>query len=993
MKKKKPVSNGKKSHKHSSSVSFDTMHFDFEDLLELDEEKEFLRPDADEVEDAPEDEPEEDPIEDLTESPIAEKYASSGKRHKAERSGEEEDLLTDAQVLEYTQEIGKIPEGIEDLDEEDAPEEPEEYDAYEDRGRRRSADFEDDDENEEDDEYYDEEDEEDDGDYDEDDDEDEEDDRPSRRRFSLNAFEMVAVIMSVVLVAAAISLVMLFARTRKQNERMAAFYAIGGQMEGVRIIGESGLIAMRDAAALRLAEASMEEPEEEEIEEEIVVEEPEVTAEVIPVDLTLTTIKKDIKIKFINADTEKLIASVPFAVTVKDPNGKESDWSDDDKDGVIHKTDVGAGTWSVTLKPLSDEYTGKYTVSDKTKTVKVKETIEYKKVDVSNEIKKESQVNIAAEDTEPKAAATVESENKDTVEWVESRREEVGEEEGYEYTETGKDTIQAPAIASLNPLRRIRLGRGAAAGSIIELTEGQTTEMDLAQIVANLGESCTATSGDGGIATVEAVSGTRVTLKGVKAGDTKLTVTGSENGLTDYVVVSVKAAESPSADPGSGSGATDAATAATTDASTGASSTGSAGSTESGNTASVAGSTQTSTGSTGSSAGSSSGATAASTGATAATAASVKKLLEVSPSKISVLVGSTQSLMVTTEGLQDATVIYSSSDESIATVSDKGIIKGVKAGNVRITVTSREDKNLTGSTEVTVTAGKTLKNKNGDTIYIKDGKGYKEATEADYYTETKFYTRTARKKYIYYGWQTLDGHTYYFDKNGNPVTGEQVIQGVKYRFDEEGMLANGSGVLGIDVSRWNGSIDWNAVKNSGVNYAIIRCGFRGTATGALVEDSSFHTNIRGAQKAGLKVGVYFFSAAVNDVEAVEEASMAASLCSGYNLSYPIFLDVERSDSGNGRADGISTSDRTAVIKAFCATVQDSGYKAGLYANKTWMEEKIETPSLTGYKLWLAQYAAEPTYGRTRYDMWQYTSKGTIAGISGKVDLNLSYLNY
>ena len=81
MKKKKPVSNGKKPHKHSSSVSFDTMHFDFEDLLELDEEKEFLRPDADKVEDAPEDEPEEDPIEDLTESPIAEKYASSGKRH------------------------------------------------------------------------------------------------------------------------------------------------------------------------------------------------------------------------------------------------------------------------------------------------------------------------------------------------------------------------------------------------------------------------------------------------------------------------------------------------------------------------------------------------------------------------------------------------------------------------------------------------------------------------------------------------------------------------------------------------------------------------------------------------------------------------------------------------------------------------------------------------------------------------------------------------
>ncbi|MBR5115591.1 MAG: Ig-like domain-containing protein, partial [Lachnospiraceae bacterium] len=382
-----------------------------------------------------------------------------------------------------------------------------------------------------------------------------------------------------------------------------------------------------------------------------------------------------------------------------------------------------------------------------------------------------------------------------------------------------------------------------------------------------------------------------------------------------------------------------------------------------------------------------------SVGATASTAASVKKLLEVSPSKLSILVGATQSLVVTTEGLQDATLLYTSSDENIATVTDKGVVKGITAGNVKITVTSQEDKSLTGSAEVTVTAGKTLKTQNGDVVYIRDGKGYKEATEADYYTETKFYTRAVKKKYKYFGWQTLDGHTYYFDKDGEPVTGEQVIQGGKYRFDDEGILANGSGVLGIDVSRWNGSIDWNAVKNSGVNYAIIRCGFRGTATGALVEDSAFHTNMRGAQKAGLKVGVYFFSAAVNDVEAVEEASMAASLCSGYSLSYPIFLDVERSDSGNGRADGISTSDRTAVIKAFCATIRDSGYKAGLYANKTWMEEMIETPSLTGYKLWLAQYAAEPSYARTRYDMWQYTSKGSIAGISGKVDLNLSYLNY
>ena len=598
MKKKKPDHNRKKQQKRQSNVSFDTMHFDFEDLLELDEEKEFLRDDADEVEDEPDEEPEEDPIEDLTDSPVAERYPASGKRRKAVKSGEEEDLLTDEQVLEYTQEIGKIPEGIEDLEEEDEPAETAEYDAYEDRHTRgRSRDDEDQDEDDEYDEEddYDEEDEDDayeDEDIDEDEDEDEDDEESSRRKFSLNAFEMVAIAMSAVLVLAAISLVMMFARSRRQNERMDAFLSVGGQMEGVRIIGESGLLAMRDAAALRLAEASMvEEPEpEEEEEQEIVVETPEVTAEIVTVDLTLTTIKKDIKIKFINAKTEKLIASVPFTVTVKDPNGKETDWSDDDKDGVIHKTDVGAGTWKVTLKPLMDEYAEKYAISDKTKTVKVKDTIAYKKVDVTNEIKKESQVNIAKEDTEPKEATVVESENKDTVEWVESRKEEIGEEEDFEYSETGKDTIKEPTIASLNPYRRLRIGRGAAAGAIIELTEGQTSERDIAQSVASLGESFTVTSDDGSIASVESVNGTKVTIRAVKAGDTRLTVTSADNGRTDYVIISVKAAENTSSDSGSGSGATDPAAASTTDASTGASSTGATES-ESGSSASKAGST------------------------------------------------------------------------------------------------------------------------------------------------------------------------------------------------------------------------------------------------------------------------------------------------------------------------------------------------------------------------------------------------------------------
>ena len=138
------------------------------------------------------------------------------------------------------------------------------------------------------------------------------------------------------------------------------------------------------------------------------------------------------------------------------------------------------------------------------------------------------------------------------------------------------------------------------------------------------------------------------------------------------------------------------------------------------------------------------------------------------------------------------------------------------------------------------------------------------------------------------------------------------------------------------------------------------------------------------------MGVYFFTQAVNEVEAVEEASMVLGLIRGYNISYPVFLDVEPS---NGRGDAISTEARTAVCRAFCQTIQNSGYKAGIYANKNWLTEKINAGSLTSYKIWLAQYAAAPTYSATKYDLWQYSSKGSVAGIKGSVDMNISYLGY
>lgn len=349
----------------------------------------------------------------------------------------------------------------------------------------------------------------------------------------------------------------------------------------------------------------------------------------------------------------------------------------------------------------------------------------------------------------------------------------------------------------------------------------------------------------------------------------------------------------------------------------------------------------------------------------------------------------------------DSGVTWTTSDKTVATVDEKGVVTGVKAGSAKITATTKEKnadgKNLTATCVVTVNSDAMndtttkLKDKNGNQLYVKNADGsYREAVYADYFTASEFYMKT-EGQYAYTGWQTINGKTYFYDKSGKPVTGTQIIQGVTYNFGSDGAIqtsVNGS-KFGIDISRHNGKIDWNAVKSSGVDYVIIRCGYRGSSSGALITDQNFQSNIKGATAAGLKVGIYVFSQAINEVEAVKEASLAVSLAKGYKLTYPIFIDTE---SSGGRADKIDVATRTAVVNAFCQTVQSAGYQAGIYASKSWFETKLSMGSVGNYRIWLAQYAAAPTYSG-RYDMWQYSSKGTISGINGKVDLNLSYLAY
>ena len=266
----------------------------------------------------------------------------------------------------------------------------------------------------------------------------------------------------------------------------------------------------------------------------------------------------------------------------------------------------------------------------------------------------------------------------------------------------------------------------------------------------------------------------------------------------------------------------------------------------------------------------------------------------------------------------------------------------------------------------------------GNQLYL-DAAGTMPATYDKYTPGAPLYSAVTK----YYGWQTIDGSRYYFDANGNKVTGKQVIEGQEYTFDNNGALLTSG--YGIDVSKWQGNIDWSQVK-SVASFAIIRAGFRGSSSGNIAEDPKVDANVKGAKSAGIKVGLYFYSIAMNEAQAVEEASLAVAIANrNGGVSLPIYIDMEDS-----KQTSLSTAERDAIVMAFCRTVQSSGYSAGVYANKNWMTNYLTPSSYSGnISIWIARYNDTLGYDG-RYDIWQYSSKGSVPGISGNVDMNISY---
>ena len=195
-------------------------------------------------------------------------------------------------------------------------------------------------------------------------------------------------------------------------------------------------------------------------------------------------------------------------------------------------------------------------------------------------------------------------------------------------------------------------------------------------------------------------------------------------------------------------------------------------------------------------------------------------------------------------------------------------------------------------------------------------------------------------------------------------------------------------VLGIDVSTHQKDIDWAQVKAAGVEFVMIRIGYRGMDEGCLYEDEWAQRNYEGARAAGLKVGGYFFSQAITPEEAVEEAKYAMDRIAGWELDMPLVYDWEYI-SAESRTANVDARLLTDCTKAFCDTVRAAGYKPMVYFNPTQSRKQMHLEELTDYGFWLAMYSEEMTY-EYKVDMWQYTCEGTVPGIRGNVDINLYF---
>ncbi len=197
---------------------------------------------------------------------------------------------------------------------------------------------------------------------------------------------------------------------------------------------------------------------------------------------------------------------------------------------------------------------------------------------------------------------------------------------------------------------------------------------------------------------------------------------------------------------------------------------------------------------------------------------------------------------------------------------------------------------------------------------------------------------------------------------------------------------------GIDVSFAQKEIDWMKVRDAGIDFAMVRAGYRGYESGLLNKDEFFDRNMTGAQRAGIETGVYFYSQAVNEAEAVEEADFVLSMIDKYSVTYPVAFDWEPVTSDTARTDTLSGEELNRCALAFCRRIEERGYRPIIYASLNLLREKYDKYSvdvISDYDLWLAEYKRRPEFPY-QFKMWQYSDEGTVDGIDYPTDINLFY---
>lgn len=222
------------------------------------------------------------------------------------------------------------------------------------------------------------------------------------------------------------------------------------------------------------------------------------------------------------------------------------------------------------------------------------------------------------------------------------------------------------------------------------------------------------------------------------------------------------------------------------------------------------------------------------------------------------------------------------------------------------------------------------------------------------------------------------------------VPGLNEVDGRLYYLNELGVTATS---IGLDLSCYNGRIEWDMLREQRLDYVILRVGGRGWGSGTIYEDALFREYFSAAKEVGLNVGVYFYSTATNVEEAIEEAEFIIDRLDGASLEMPVFLDAEYSGRyPYGRADSLNRMQRAEIINAFSATLRSCGYETGVYSGVYYLNRELHRTSFAGQTVWIANYTANNALPRVNfdYDIWQYTESGRVRGVFGPVDINVSF---